>query len=254
MMDLAAMSSATQFVLTTGDFHAQVHALSPRIAVFDCDGTLWPGDSGSGFMRWTIDTGLLSRDSSDWMAEHYRLYCKGEIGELDICGQMVQVYRGLREQELRAAAARYFAEHVEPTIFPEMRQLIADLQRAGTDIWAVSSTNDWVVEEGVKRFNIPASRVLAARVQVADGLITDILRDIPSDEGKVASLQRNGITAPDAVFGNSIHDAAMLSIARRAFPVNPTPALLELSAQRNWPVYHPAAVPFGDTRCTIPNG
>ena len=32
-----------------------------------------------------------------------------------------------------------------------------------------------------------------------------------------------GVTAPDAVFGNSVHDAAMLAIARRAFPVNPTP-------------------------------
>jgi len=254
MMDLSKMPQAAQSVLTTQDFHTEVHALSPRIAVFDCDGTLWPGDSGSGFMRWTIDTGLLSRDSSDWMDEHYRLYCKGEIGELDICGQMVQVYRGLREQEMRAAAAQYFRAHIEPTIFPEMAQLIADLQRSGIDIWAVSSTNNWVVEEGVKRFNIPAHRVLGACVHVNDGIVTDVLRDIPSDEGKVASLHRNGITAPDAVFGNSIHDAAMLSIARRAFPVNPTPALIELSAQRHWPVYYPAAMSAADPRCIIPNG
>jgi len=51
-----------------------------------------------------------------------------------------------------------------------------------------------------------------------------------------------GITAPDAVFGNSIHDAAMLAIARRAFPVNPSPALAERSAQENWAVYYPASV------------
>jgi hypothetical protein len=54
-----------------------------------------------------------------------------------------------------------------------------------------------------------------------------------------------GITSPDVVFGNSVHDAAMLSIARRAFPVNPTAALLEQSALEGWPVYYPASVSAG---------
>jgi phosphoserine phosphatase len=51
-----------------------------------------------------------------------------------------------------------------------------------------------------------------------------------------------GTTAPDAVFGNSVHDAAMLAIARRAFPVNPSEALVERSIQEGWPVYYPASV------------
>jgi phosphoserine phosphatase len=129
-----------------------------------------------------------------------------------------------------------------------MLALIHDLQAAGVDIWAVSSTCDWVIEEGVRRFSIPPTRVLSARVSVANGLVTDILLDVPTDEGKVASLARVGITAPDAVFGNSIHDAAMLAIARSqsgtsgAFPVNPSGALLERSAQQGWPVFYPASV------------
>ncbi len=106
----------------------------------------------------------------------------------------------------------------------------------------MSSTNNWVIEEGVRRFGIPAERVLAACVQVKDGVVTDVLRDVPTDAGKVAALARVGVTAPDAVFGNSVHDAAMLEIARRAFPVNPTPALAERSAQEGWPVYYPASV------------
>jgi phosphoserine phosphatase len=115
---------------------------------------------------------------------------------------------------MRAAAAEFFSTQIEPNIFPEMLALITDLQAAGTDIWAVSSTCDWVVEEGVRRFAIPPTRVLSARVSAADGIVTNILLDVPTDEGKVASLARAGITAPDAVFGNSIHDAAMLAIAR----------------------------------------
>jgi len=42
-----------------------------------------------------------------------------------------------------------------------MQTLVADLRAAGTEIWAVSSTNDWVVEEGVRRFGIDPERVLA---------------------------------------------------------------------------------------------
>ena len=238
--------------LTTPAFHARVHALSPRVAVFDCDGTLWSGDAGSAFMRWSIDARLISPEQISWMTDRYEGYLRGTVSELAICGEMVQVYRGLPLETLRRAATDFFRTHVEPNIFPELAELVAELQRNGCDIWAVSSTNNWVIEEGVRRFNIPANRVLAARVEVlpegSNGIITDRLIHVPTDEGKVEALRRVGITAPDAVFGNSVHDAAMLSIARSqrgisgAFPVNPSVDLLSRSATEGWPVYFPASV------------
>jgi phosphoserine phosphatase len=234
--------SAVPQILSTTDFEAAVHSLTPRIAVFDCDGTLWSGDAGSAFMHWTVETGLLSRGAIDWLDGRYRKYKRGEVSELAICGEMVQVYQGLREDEVRRAARDFFRAKIERNIFPEMQRLIAALQRDNVEIWAVSSTNDWVIEEGVQRFNIPANRVLAARVAVVNGIVTDRLLDVPTDEGKVAALARAGITHPDAVFGNSVHDTAMLAIARRAFPVNPTSALTERSAAEGWPVYFPASV------------
>jgi phosphoserine phosphatase len=236
------LSAETAIVpLTTAEFHARVLALAPRVAVFDCDGTLWSGDAGSSFMRWTMETGLLSPDASAWLRSRYDQYTRGELSELVICGEMVQCYRSIHVDTLRAAAAEFFARFIEPNIFPGMRDLVAALQAAGTDIWAVSSTCDWVIEEGVKRFQIPANRVLAAKVEVISGVATNRLLDVPTDEGKVASLHRAGITAPDCVFGNSVHDAAMLAIARGngAFAVNPSTELLRRAAAEGWPVYHP---------------
>jgi phosphoserine phosphatase len=225
--------------LTKTEFLNRVHETAPRIAVFDCDGTLWAPDSGSSFMRWSMETGLLSPEAIDWLNGRYAGYKRGDVSELAICGEMVQVYRGIPEKTLRQAAADFFRETIEPHIFPEMLQLVRDLQASGTEIWAVSSTCDWVVEEGVKQFEIPASRVLAACVECKNGTASDVLRDVPTDEGKVTSLARMGVTSPDAVFGNSVHDAAMLSIARYAFPVNPSAELARFASDRGWPVYYP---------------
>jgi phosphoserine phosphatase len=83
--------------------------------------------------------------------------------------------------------------------------------------------------------------VLAAEVKVEGGSITSELLDVPTDEGKAASLTRTGLSRPDAVFGNSIHDLAMLEIAAQAFPVNPSPALIEAAARHGWGYFRPAA-------------
>ena len=219
-----------------------VLAEEPRVAVFDCDGTLWSGDAGFGFMRWSLDQGLVSRQGSDWLAARYREYLAGTVDEATMCGEMVQVYAGLRESELRQAAMQYFQGAIEPLIFPQMQALVRELQRAGTEIWAVSSTSDWVIEAGVvDRFAIPAERVLAARVRVTGGIATGELLAVPTDEAKAEALRAAGVPRPDAVFGNSIHDLAMLELARKAYPVNPTEALLRHAEAAGWPVFRPSA-------------
>jgi phosphoserine phosphatase len=214
----------------------------PKIAIFDCDGTLWSGDSGHGFMVWSLEQGLVSRSTTDWMDTRYRGYVAGKVSEAQICGEMVQIYSGLREQELRDAATRYFNDHVRPHIFTEVAALVNALHKANVELWAVSSTNKWVVSEGVRSFGIPEARVLAAEVKVADGVITSELVDVPTGPAKAAALRRVGIPRPDAVFGNSLHDLDMLEIAAHPFPVNPSSALLAECAKRGWGYFRPREV------------
>lgn len=227
---------------THREFHDAVMTANPKIAVFDCDGTLWTGDAGYGFMVWSIESGLVSRDTADWIDTQYRAYRAGKVSEAEMCGEMVQMYAGLQEDEMRRAAATYFSTHIEANIFSELRELIAELQAVGTGIWAVSSTNNWVIEEGVARFGIPASRVLAAEVRIVNEHVTSELIDVPTDEAKASALVRAGVSHPGCVFGNSIHDEAMLKIAKHAFPVNPTPALLQSASEHGWTVFYPALV------------
>jgi phosphoserine phosphatase len=226
---------------TAEELEKLVFQNNPRVAVFDCDGTLWSGDSGYGFMEWSIEQGLTSRSTSDWVDTRYREYLSGQVSELQICGEMVQIYAGLRDEELRDAATKYFNEFVRPRIFPELAALVAKLRAAGVELWAVSSTNKWVVSEGVRDLGIPETRILAAEVKIASGIITTELIDVPTDEAKAAALKRVGLNRPDAVFGNSIHDLAMLQIARNAYPINPSPALLETAAKNGWGYFRPQA-------------
>ena len=226
---------------TGAEFERLVFAAHPRVAVFDCDGTLWSGDAGYGFMSWSIEQGLVSRSTSDWLDERYRAYRAGGVSENEICGEVVQIYAGLRDQELRAAAAEYVREFVRDRYFPEMVSLMAALRGAGVELWAVSSTNKWIIVEGVRDFGIPEERVLAVEVRVEGGIIGNEIVDLPTGEGKAEALRRVGLPAPDAVFGNSIHDLAMLEMARHPFPVNPSPALLAAAARHGWGYFRPQA-------------
>jgi phosphoserine phosphatase len=238
----AIQSQAGQW--TREELEEKVREIAPKIAVFDCDGTLWGGDAGLGFMNWTLEQGIVSRSTSDWIDTRHRAYRAGEVSEVQICGEMVQIYASLHEDELKRVAAQYVQEFVEPQVFREMRALVEELRGRGTEIWAVSSTNKWVICEGVRMFGIPEDRVLAAEVAVKDGVITSDIVDVPTDEGKPDSLRRAGVSSPDVVFGNSIHDLAMLEIAAHPFPINPSPALLEAAMRNGWGYYRPEAAPL----------
>ena len=241
-------TAAPAKVLDRQHLFAAVFEPLASTAVFDCDGTLWGGDAGSGFMRWSISTGLVSREAVDWIDARYRGYLRGEVSEAAICGEMVQLYQGLHEDEMRSAARQFFADEISGAIFPEMFDLVTRLRTAGAELWAVSSTNRWVIEEGVARFGIAPERVLAAHVRVQGGVLTHELLAVPTDETKATALRERGVTRPDAVFGNSVHDAAMLRLARRPFAINPTTALREQAQAEGWPVFDPAPAQAQPTR------
>lgn len=212
--------------------------LNPRIAVFDCDGTLWSGDAGADFFDWELEQNLIPVHLVPPLRQRYSEYKAGNVDEATMCGEMVTMHSGLSESQLEAAAERFFREVVETRIFPEMQALTRQLAEAGCELWAVSSTNEWVVRAGTRRFGIPDDHVLAACVHIENACASDRLKRVPTDEGKATAI-REVIGRIDAAFGNSMHDAAMLDIAPRAFAINPNPDLEQLARERGWTIYHP---------------
>lgn len=229
----------------TRAFLDSILRLHPRVAAFDCDGTLWAGDAGERFFDWEFREDAIFTDPaqrevmSRFWRKRYADYKHGKVDETTMCGEMVTLHKGITESVLLNAAIRFFDQVFVALIFPEMRELIRRLQHNRCDVWAVSSSNEWVIRAAMRHFNIPDDRILAASVRIDHGIATDQLIRVPSGPGKPGALRQAVGKQIDAAFGNSRWDVEMLESSHDAFAVNPNPDLESHARKQGWPIYFP---------------
>jgi phosphoserine phosphatase len=173
------------------------------------------------------------------MRARYVEYKAGKVSEDDMCGEMVTMHKGITETAMMKAASVFMTDAFPSHIFPEMQELVGRLHENGCEVWAVSSSNEWVIRVGMTAFGIAQDRILATKVEVENGVITDRLVRIPSGPGKTRALREVAKKEIDAAFGNSRWDADMLAMAKHAFAVNPNPDLAAAARQRAWTIYFP---------------
>jgi len=140
---------------------------------------------------------------------------------------------------LMQAAAEFMTQSFPGQVFAELEDLVHRLHEKGCDVWAVSSSNEWVIRAGVKWFGIPEDRILATKVELKNGAVTDRLVRIPSGPGKPQALREVVGKHIDAAFGNSRWDADMLALSAHGFAVNPNPDLETMARERGWGIYFP---------------
>ena len=215
--------------LKTEAFLESVLQLRPQLAVFDCDGTLWSGDAGAGFFEWELSRGMVSDEIVRWARARYADYLAGKVSEDDMCAEMVTMNRGLPEAEVERQASAFFEAVIARDIFPDMKALVLDLQATGCQVWAVSSTSEWVIRAGMKAFEIPAERVLAAAVTVNDGRITDRMIRVPSGKGKPLAIRE--VIARTPTRSSEIPSGTRTCWKLRAIPLRSIP-------RRSWRTSH----------------
>ena len=213
--------------------------LKPRVAAFDCDGTLWSGDAGETFFDWEIKRGIVTAEIGRAMRARYAEYKAGKVSEDDMCGEMVTMHHGLSEDAMTEAATEFMSSAFPGRVFPEMKELVRRLHDDGCEIWAVSSSSEWLIRAGLKEFGIPNDRILAAKVELDGSVVSKRLVRVPSGPGKPKALREVVKKNIDAAFGNSKWDVDMLEHAKHAFAVNPNPDLEAIARQRGWTVYFP---------------
>ena len=144
-------------------FLESVLRLESRVAAFDCDGTLWSGDAGETFFSWEMKNGLVSTDVATNIRARYAEYKAGRVNEEAMCGEMVTMHKGLSEAAMMKAATEFMGSAFPGRIFPEMLELVRRLHETGCEIWAVSSSNEWIIRAGMRQFGIVEDRILAAK-------------------------------------------------------------------------------------------
>jgi phosphoserine phosphatase len=236
-------TSETQALSAAGTtFIDSVLRLAPRVAAFDCDGTLWSGDAGETFFRWEMETGVISAQVTRAMRARYTEYKAGKVTEDEMCGEMVTMHNGLAEADLMRACEKFLEVSFPGRIFTEVQELVRRLHEQTCEVWAVSSSNEWVIRVAMRQFGIPENRVLATAVEIKNGIVTDQLIRVPSGPGKPQALRDVAKKPVDAAFGNSRWDADMLAMAKHAFAINPNPDLEALARERGWNIYFPDAM------------
>jgi phosphoserine phosphatase len=237
-------SGARALPATANEFIESVVRLAPGAAAFDCDGTLWSGDAGETFFRWEMKEGVVPAEVALTMRARHADYKAGKVSEDDMCGEMVTMHHGIPEAVMMQAASEFMTHAFPSHVFPEMKELVRHLADQGCEVWAVSSSNEWVIRAGMKQFGIAEDHILAAKVEIENGIVTDRLIRVPSGPGKPRALREvlgkdEGL---DAAFGNSRWDIDMLAMAEHAFAVNPNPDLEATARARGWTIYFPAGI------------
>lgn len=214
-----------------------------RLALFDLDGTLIPGDSDHAFGEFMVDQGWVDADLHRRRNDaFYRQY---QAGTLDI-DEYIEFTTGawrLRSlAEQAAASARFIGEVMQPQLLPPAFELLARHRAAGDLIAIVTATNEFITRPIADAFGV--EHLLAVQLERdATGAATGRILGVPSfREGKIDRvhqwLARLGHRLADfeasVFYSDSTNDLPLLELVSEPVATNPSPALEAIAQERGW--------------------
>ena len=216
----------------------------PTLALFDLDHTLLSGDSDVLWCEWLMQEGVLDRATFEprnaAMEAGYRA---GSIGTHEFCGFYVSTLRGRSPAQWEPLRQRFLREEIVPRIPEAARARVRAHQDAGDLLVMTTATNRVLTELTAEHLGF--EHLIATECEFGpDGLCTGRIAGEPNmREGKLVRLQawlkehELDIAVLDSVaYSDSINDAPLLGVARRAVAVDPDPQLAALAAARGWEV------------------
>jgi len=211
-------------------------------AFFDLDKTIIARSSTFAFSRPFFAGGLITRRAVLRSTYAHFLFLVGGADH-DQMERMRQYLSGLVTgwdvQQVRDIVAETLNELIEPLVYREATDLIAEHRRAGRDVVIVSSSGAEVVEPiGAM---LGADHVVATRMVVQDGRYTGEIAFYAYGENKATAVRELASVhgydlAASYAYSDSATDVPMLAAVGHPHAVNPDRALRRDAVTRGWPV------------------
>ncbi len=228
--------------MTTGGASTGGRGIRPTAAFFDLDKTIIARSSAFVFSREFQASGLISRGAVLRSAYAQFVYLVGgaDHDQMEKMRHfMSQLVSGWDVQTVRDIIAETLHHIVDPIVYDEAIQLIADHHAAGRDVIIVSTSGAEMVEP-IGRM-LGADHVVATRLEVADGKYTGKIRFYAYAENKAKAItdlaRKRGYDLAECYgYSDSITDVHMLEVVGHPHAVNPDKELRRIAVERGWPV------------------
>ncbi len=233
-------------------------------AFFDLDKTVIAKASMLAFGRTFYKEGLLSKRSilRSAYAQLVFKYTGANEKQLNKLRETVlSLTKGWERSLVSAIVAETMTEIVEPLIFKEALDRIAEHKAKGDLVYIVSASPEEIVAPLGERLGVDGVIATVSKVD-ANGRYTGEMEFYaygPYKAEAMASIaDRYGFSLEDAyAYSDSYTDLPMLEAVGHPIAVNPDRVLAKIAKERNWPVEsfsNPVRVREGEIRSSAPIG
>ncbi|WP_225433701.1 MULTISPECIES: HAD-IB family hydrolase [Mycobacteriaceae] len=211
-------------------------------AFFDLDKTVIAKSSTLAFSKPFFNQGLLNRQAvlKSTYAQFLFLMSGADHDQMDrMRSYLTNMCTGWDVEQVKSIVAETLHDIVDPLVFAEAANLIADHKLCGRDVVVVSASGEEIVAPIARELG--ADHSMATRMVVEDGKYTGDVDFYCFAEGKVEAIEelaaREGYALEHCyAYSDSITDLPMLEAVGHPAVVNPDRALRKEAAARGWPV------------------
>ncbi|HKV18631.1 MAG TPA: HAD-IB family hydrolase [Mycobacterium sp.] len=229
-------------------------------AFFDLDKTVIAKSSTLAFSKPFFDQGLINRRAvlKSTYAQFLFLMSGADHDQMDrMRNYVTNMCAGWDVEQIKSIVAETLHDIVDPLVFAEAANLIADHKLCGRDVVVVSASGEEVVGPIAKA--VGATHAMATRMVVEDGKYTGEVAYYCFGEGKAEAIRELAATEGYALehcyaYSDSVTDLPMLEAVGHPTVVNPDRGLRKEAVARGWPVLtFSRPVPLRD-RLPTPSG
>ncbi|WP_422627677.1 HAD family hydrolase [Rhodococcus sp. (in: high G+C Gram-positive bacteria)] len=219
------------------------HADTGRVAAFfDLDKTVIAKSSILAFSRPFFDQGLLNRRTviENTYAQFLYLLSGADHDQAErMRAYIAAMCEGWDVEQIKSIVAETLHEIVDPLVFQEAADLIADHKLRGHDVVVISASGEEVV--GPIAHALGASHSTGSRMRIVDGRYAGELEFYCFGEAKVTAInalaEEYGYDlARSYAYSDSSTDIPMLQSVGNARAVNPDRTLRRTAIENGWPV------------------